>query len=128
MSANGGFPPPVIGSVGIKSRPLDDVSSSNEFEFMVVDSNVKTVLGLDSSIKLKFINHSSNIMVNTSQRVDTSSSNTGSQEQANANNFRVQTKLTDTISDFKGVFNNGRVGCLRIVNITLSWHLIVCLK
>lgn len=58
LTAYGGTPLPVSGSVKIQCCPIRNESLTQVFEFIVINANVKTVLGLDSSRKFGFINPS----------------------------------------------------------------------
>ena len=56
LNAFGGFDLPVVGKVYVNcSRNVKPVES-HKLEFIVIKSKVKTVLGLESAIRLKFIN------------------------------------------------------------------------
>ena len=113
LTAYGGYALPVVGSVRIECFPVNYRNLSCELEFIVVDSKVKTVLGLDATMKLKFINPSSDKIITTFQSDRTSSSKV--QVQANTvYPTGSETKQLDTlISDFRDVFDNTQVGCIK---------------
>ena len=134
LTAYGGHSLPVIGAVNIVCSPVNDSKCSNNLEFIVIDSNVKTVLGLESSIKLNFINPSPTKIINTFQ-IDTTSSSkaqvvAGSQSHSSlpfTGRVPGKVKVTNTsypsdvpdktlesiIAEYNDVFDNTRVGCIK---------------
>ena len=107
LSAYGGYSLPVVGAVKIKCQPTSNKKLSFLCEFIVVDAKVKTVLGLDSAIKMKFVCPSADRIIDSFQKVQTNSEKTGPGTQANRQD------LTKLISEYEDVFDNSTVGCIR---------------
>ena len=118
LSAYGGYSLPVVGSVKIKCNSVNDLKNYSLCEFIVVDANVKTVLGLNSSITMKFIKVPSEKLISTFQKVETRNEKTGPSVNIQANSTipsggKTKEDLTKLISEFEDVFDNTVVGCIK---------------
>ena len=118
LSAYGGYSLPVVGSVKIKCSPVNDLKNYSLCEFIVVDANVKTVLGLNASITMKFIKVPSEKLISTLQKVETRNEKTGPGVNIQANSTipsggKTKEDLTKLVSEFKDVFDNNVVGCIK---------------
>ena len=117
LSAYGGYSLPVVGSVKIKCNSENDLKNYSLCEFIVVDANVKTVLGLNSSITMKFIKVPSEKLISTFQKVEARNEKTGPSDiQANStipSGGKTKEDLTKLVSEFKDVFDNTEVGCIK---------------
>lgn len=112
LNAFGGFKIPVIGKINTMCvRESDNFEISHDLEFIVVSSKVKTVLGLDSSIKFNFINHSQVEAYSIDNaNVSESCTETVIQTRSGSGQDRV---ITNLISEFRDVFNTDRVGLIK---------------
>ena len=118
LSAYGGYSLPVVGSVKIKCNSVNDLKNYSLCEFIVVDANVKTVLGLNSSITMKFIKVPSEKLISTFQKVETRNEKTGPSVNIQANSTipsggKTKEDLTKLVSEFEDVFDNTVVGCIK---------------
>ena len=117
LSAFGGFNLPVIGKIFVNCRRKCENSESQKLEFIVVKSKVKTVLGLDSSIKLKFIDMSqvkAHAITDITKPVsDAPEKKKISQARPGANITSQDNSLNTLISEFSDVFDNSSVGLIK---------------
>ena len=91
LSAYGGSNIPVIGKISVNCCPIDNTSWCEKTEFIVVNTKVRTVLGLETCIKLQFVRPKN-------EKIILSKSNSGSERQAHG--FSKQ-KLTVPVQNNK---------------------------
>ena len=125
LSAYGGTPLPVVGLIKVKCSPINNIKLTTDIEFVIVNIQVKTVLGLDSCLKMRYVNpKNENIIVNRTnsrpsdpktnpcfRKEDTSRSIPGLKA-GQVNTVSPDQGIDSIISEFSDLFDNSSVGCI----------------
>ena len=107
----GGFDLPVVGKVYVNcSRYVKPVES--QLEFIVIKSKVKTVLGLESAIRLKFIN-TTQVQAHAIDNQTVSERETKKTQARSGTNTPQNDEITDLLSKYKDVLDTNSVGFIK---------------
>jgi len=112
LNAFGGFDLPVVGKVYVNcSRNFKPVES-HKLEFIVIKSKVKTVLGLESAMRLKFIN-TTQVQAHAIHNQTVSERETKKTQARSGTNTPQSVEITELLSEYKDVFDTNSVGLIK---------------
>ena len=112
LNAFGGFDLPVVGKVYVNCSRYVKPVESHKLEFIVIKSKVETVLGLESAIRLKFIN-TTQVQAHAIDNQTVSERETKKTQVRSGTNTPQSDEITDLLSEYKDVFDTNSVGLIK---------------